>query len=119
MKKLIIPMALAVMAGVITSAGLLNTSNSSGKTIFLDNKCSKCHSIESQGIKHTSEPPEGAKYPPPDLSDVGNRHAADWMQKWLQKEEEQHGKKHMIKFKGSDDELKTLTAWLASLKKKG
>ena len=116
MNKILFLSFLAI--GILTSASLKTNSNS-GKSIFLDNKCSKCHSIESQGIKHTSEPPEGAKYPPPDLSDVGNRHDAEWMQKWLHKEVEQHGKKHMKKFTGSDDELKTLTTWLATLKNKG
>jgi len=116
MKKIILSALLAT--GVLTSA-TLKTQSESGKNIFLDNKCNKCHSIESQGIKHTSEPPDGAKYPPPDLSDVGNRHNAEWMQKWLHKEVEQHDKKHMKKFTGPDDELKTLTTWLASLKHKG
>jgi len=115
MKKLLLCAGLATC--VLTGA-TLKTDSSSGKSIFLDNKCNKCHSIESQGINHTSEPPEGAKYPPPDLSGVGNRHPQDWMKQWLCKEVEQHGKKHMKKFTGSDDELNTLTTWLASLKKK-
>lgn len=106
----------AVGTFVLTGATL--KTNSTGKSIFLDNKCNKCHSIESQGIKHTSDPPEGAKYPPPDLSDVGNRHPQDWMKQWLHKEVEQHGKKHMKKFEGSDDELNTLTKWLSGLKSK-
>ncbi len=101
--------------GLLTSATL---KSNSGKSLFLDNGCNKCHSISSQGIHHTSEPPEGAKYPPPDLSDVGDRHTQDWMKQWLHKEVEQHGKKHMKKFTGSDEELNTLTAWLESQKKK-
>lgn len=115
MKKLLFLGLLAV--GVLTSA-TLKTQSDSGKSIFLDNKCNKCHSIHSQGIQHTSEPPDDAKYPPPDLSDVGDRHTQDWMKQWLHKEVEQHGKKHMKKFTGSDDDLNTLTKWLASLKKK-
>ncbi len=106
-----------VVTGLFTGA-TLKSDGTSGKSIFLDNKCNKCHSIESQGIQHTSAPPDGAKYPPPDLSDVGNRHTQDWMKQWLHKEVEQHGKKHMKKFEGSDDDLNTLTKWLAGLKKK-
>ncbi len=121
MKKILFFALLAtgmLTIGTLTSA-TLKTQGDSGKSIFLDNKCNKCHSISSQGIKHLSEPPEGAKYPPPDLSDVGDRHTQDWMKQWLLHEVEQHDKKHMFKkFPGSGDDLNTLTKWLASLKKK-
>ncbi len=108
----------AALVTCMLTGATLKTNGDSGKSIFLDNKCNKCHSIESQGIKRTSEPPEGAKYPPPDLSGVGLKHTADWMAQWVTKQVEMHDKKHMYKFKGSDDELKTLTTWLATLKKK-
>ena len=114
MKTFITPLLLAV--GVLTSATLKSDSGS-GKSIFLDNKCNKCHPIESQGISRVGEAPPGGKLPP-DLSGVGLKHDAEWMQKWLHKEVEQNGKKHMKKFGGSDDELMTLTAWLATLMKK-
>ncbi len=116
MKKILL--VAAVSTCVLTGA-TLKTNSDTGKGIFLDNKCNKCHSIESQGIKRTSEPPEGAKYPPPDLSGVGLRHTVEWMQQWLTKQVEMHDKKHMKKFSGSDEELKTLTTWLGTLKKKG
>jgi cbb3-type cytochrome oxidase cytochrome c subunit len=121
MKKLILPLALA--AGVLMSATMKSNgeaderSSASGKSIFVDNKCTKCHSIESQGLQRAGDPPPGGKLPP-DLSGVGLKHDTEWMTKWLHKEVEQNGKKHMKKFSGSDDELKTLTTWLATLKKK-
>ena len=116
MKKLYIPLLLA--AFVLTSAGNLSGSAAgTGKALFESQKCMKCHTIESQGITREGTPPAGAKLPP-DLSGVGLKHTQDWMGKWLMKEEEMNGKKHMKKFSGSDDELKTLTGWLASLKKK-
>ncbi|SRR5579883_638502 len=118
MKKLSIPVILTAAAFALTSAGSLGTvASKDGKAIFLDNKCSKCHSIESQGIERQGSAPAGGKLPP-DLSGVGLKHTSDWMQKWLNKEEEMNGKKHMKKFGGSSDELKTLTSWLSSLKKK-
>ena len=110
-----------VFAAIVTciqSGATLKTNSDSAKSIFQENKCNKCHSIESQSIKRTSEPPEGAKYPPPDLSGVGLKHTSDWMAQWVTKQVEMHDKKHMYKFKGSDDELKTLTTWLGTLKKK-
>ncbi len=85
-----------------------------GKTIFMNKKCTSCHSIEAVGIikKSSSASPKG----PPDLSTVGTEHDAAWITKWLHKEETLHGKKHLLKFSGSDEELKILTEWLASLK---
>jgi hypothetical protein len=114
MKKLVASLALIVFVGALTSARPL--AGGSGKAIFEQYKCNKCHTIESQGIQRDGKPPEGKQ--PPDLSGVGLKHNPDWMQKWLLKEEEQNGKKHIKKFTGSDDELKTLTGWLGSLKKK-
>jgi|SRR5665213_6306 len=116
MKKLTIPLLLAAIA--LMGARSFSSNAETGISIFKANKCMKCHSIESQGIKRTSEPPVGAKFPPPDLSGVGLKHTADWMAQWVTKQITMHDKKHMYKFKGSDDELKTLTTWLATLKKK-
>jgi mono/diheme cytochrome c family protein len=83
------------------------------KTIFADKKCSSCHSIESAGIVKKSG---GMKTGPPDLSTIGSKHDAAWMAKFVQKNESLNGKKHMIKFAGSDEELKALTQWLGTLK---
>ncbi len=85
----------------------------SGLELFTASKCSLCHSIASQKVEATvkSETMRG-----PDLSDVGNRHDAPWMTRWLHHEEELHGKKHKGQFKGSDEQLQQLVAWLASLK---
>jgi hypothetical protein len=52
----------------------------------------------------------------PDLSGVGLTHDAAWLTKYLQKTEAKNGKKHMKKFRGTDEDLGVLTAWLASLK---
>ena len=113
MKKLTLPLILAFAVALLTSAKPLGDS---GKTLFEKNKCNKCHAIESQGITCDGKAPSGKQ--PPDLSDVGSKHKADWIERWLMKEEEQNGKKHMKKFGGSEDELKTVATWLASLKKK-
>jgi mono/diheme cytochrome c family protein len=117
MKHTAIPIVLALGAFAIIGAGNLHATADSGKSIFLDNKCAKCHSIESQGIKRSGPPPPGGKLPP-DLSGVGLKHTAEWMQKWQMKEVEMNGKKHMKKFAGTSDELVTLTTWLATLKTK-
>ena len=119
MKKLAIPVLLALATFSFTAARPFGDArivdDASGKPIFLQSKCNKCHTIESQTIVRDGKPPEGKQ--PPDLSGVGLKHDAGWMQKWLLKEVEMNDKKHIKKFSGTDDELKTLTAWLASLKK--
>jgi mono/diheme cytochrome c family protein len=114
MKTLAVLVLLALSAGTLTSAGTLKP-NANGKAIFDQFKCAKCHTIESQGIKLGGPAPEGKT--PPDLSKAGAKHDANWISKWLLKEEELNGKKHVKRFTGSDDELKTLSTWLAGLKK--
>ena len=114
MKHFTLPVLLALATFSFIAARPFGSST--GKAIFEDNKCTKCHSIESQGLERSGSAPPGGKLPP-DLSGVGLKHTAEWMQKWLLKEEEMNGKKHMKKFAGSEEELKTLTDWLATLKK--
>ena len=99
-----------------------------GQKIFLDNKCTQCHNISALKIakakadkdeKEEEEASEGGKkVDPPDLSDVGKDkdHDAAWFSKWLMKEEKIEGRKHKKKFKGSPEELKTVTEWLTTLK---
>lgn len=86
-----------------------------GKAIFLESKCSNCHSISSQDIKGL-RPEGGAK--PSDLSNVGSKFKAEWFEKWLMKEETLYNKKHMKKFKGTPEDLHTLATWLETLKEK-
>ena|ERR1017187_8024298 len=116
MKKLALPLILALATFALMSAGRVKPLGDTGKDVFAKYKCAKCHTIDSQGIKLDGKPPEGKQ--PPDLSGAGLKHDAGWISKWLVKEEEQNGKKHIKKFTGSDDELKTLSTWLGTLKKK-
>lgn len=80
-----------------------------GKAIFLAQKCNMCHSIEAQGIARTSK---SEKTKGPDLGGLSKRHNADWTKKWLNKEEQLNGKKHLMAFKGTPQELDALVAWL-------
>ena len=87
-----------------------------GKKIFIENKCSSCHSIESIGIKKKAEDTESTELKPPDLSSVGSERKAEWITKYLQKKEKLDGEKHPKKFKGSDEELSILAKWLEALR---
>ena len=83
-----------------------------GKKVFMDSKCNTCHSIESQGIEKSM-----ASSKAPDLSDVGSTRTADWISQYLQKKVDIDGKKHAKGWSGKDEDLKTVSDWLATLKK--
>lgn len=118
MKKAIFPLSLLTMAGaILIGAASSPSTGKPGKSLFLDNKCQQCHSVESLGITRNGEAPPGKL--PPDLSGVGLRRTPDWISKWLMKEEKNtEGKKHLKKWKGSEEDLATISNWLATLKSK-
>lgn len=115
---------LAVGAG----GALAQEKKADGKDLFLAAKCNTCHSVTAAGIdkkKPTeAEAAEAAKAEkadkdekkPPDLSSVGLDKKADWIAKFLTKKETLDGEKHKKLYKGTDEELKTLSAWLESQK---
>lgn len=82
-----------------------------GKQLFVDSKCNSCHSVDSQGIAKTM-----ASSKAPDLSKVGANHDAAWFSKYLTKEADVDGKKHVKGWTGSKEDLDTLSKWLATLK---
>lgn len=88
-----------------------------GKELFTRENCTKCHSIKSEGIEPQKESLlKGRKII--DHSGVGLRRDSEWIQKWLKKEiENEKGRKHKVKWKGSDEELKILAEFLSHLKK--
>jgi mono/diheme cytochrome c family protein len=109
--------ALLATLGVACLLGARSTpGNAEGKAIFLANKCSNCHAISAAGIARAGAAPSGLPKAPPDLTGVGSRHTAAFIVKFLRKEETIEGRKHILKFKGTDDELGTLAAWLCTVK---
>lgn len=90
-----------------------------GKPVFSKYKCNSCHTIEAQAIVKKADPAEKAEEAgrkPPDLSGVGVKRKAAWIEGYLVKKEMIETRKHMKKFRGTDAELKTLAGWLESLK---
>jgi hypothetical protein len=82
-----------------------------GKSVFADKKCNMCHSVEVAGI-------ESKKKDAVDLSLTGDKYDADFISKYLVKEEKVDGEEHKIKIKGTEEEIKTVSEWLSSLKSK-
>jgi mono/diheme cytochrome c family protein len=89
-----------------------DTAMPAGQKLFMDKKCATCHSIDSMKITKKL-----ASSKAPDLSNIGADKNAEWIQKWLKKEVDANGKKHSATFTGSPEDLKTLSEWLATLKK--
>jgi len=115
MKK-VIYYIFAISIAVVTygfQSNLLPGEEPAGKKIFLASKCMACHSVESAEIILKKK---NSKIP--DLSMVGTRHNADFITKWIHKEETIDGVKHMYSYKGSDEDLKVLVDWLMSLSEK-
>lgn len=90
---------------------------SEAREIYLKYRCIKCHSIKSENIEPLKEELlKGKKII--DHSGVGLKYDAEWLKKWLLKEVEKDGEKHRVKFKGSPQELDTLTRWLVEKKER-
>ncbi len=80
-----------------------------GQKIFLESKCSACHSLNAAGI--TSSKKDAV-----DLSKTGDNLKTDFIIRYLNKEVKQNDKLHKTAFKGSAENLNSLASWLSSLK---
>lgn len=83
-----------------------------GKAVFEAEKCSLCHGVQAAGIaaKTTSDKlkgPDLSGYEPESGFNVGG---------YLHKKVEKDGEAHRREFKGSDEELQALLAWLKATK---
>jgi len=113
MKKVLAGIAILFVAFLVSFSSVALADDAAAQKLFVDKKCNTCHSIESAKIEKKM-----ASSKAPDLSDVGSTRNAEWITKWLNKEVELNGKKHMPTWSGTPEEQKTLADWLASLKKK-
>lgn len=82
-----------------------------GKKVFVDNKCTMCHSVEAAQI--TSKKKDAS-----DLSKLSADMTEEFLTKYLKKEESIDGKKHKATFKGTEEELKQMVDWLITFKEK-
>ena len=62
-----------------------------GQQAFLKYKCNSCHTLEAAKVVKVEDEEEAkdssSKRKPPDLSGVGKKHTAAWMEKYLTKKE--------------------------------
>lgn len=94
-------------APIATAQGALD-----GKAVFEAEKCGLCHSVAAAGIqaKTTSDKLKG-----PDLSGYEPEAGFD-AAGFLRKAVEKDGAAHRREFKGTDEELQALFAWLKATK---
>lgn len=107
-------MALVGM-GLVASGEEAEQVASSGKEVFLAQKCNLCHSIEALGIEKRSKS-ESAATQGSDLSTIGDQHTAEWIASYLKKEETLNDKEHKKSFRGEAADLQALVEWLGKMK---
>jgi cytochrome c5 len=81
-----------------------------GKALFLAQKCNMCHNVPTAGIEKTMKTSTAS-----DLVNVKGDAAT--VAKVLKKQADVGGKKHPKEFKGTDEELNALVAWILAQKK--
>jgi mono/diheme cytochrome c family protein len=94
------------LAGLIAIGASASAAAADGKEIFLAQKCNVCHAVSSAGITATG------KIKAPDLTGLASKEDPAWIGKFLKKQADKNGKKHIKPFTGSDADLATLVSWL-------
>jgi cytochrome c553 len=112
MRLRIVGLGFWVLATVFSQPGAADAADA--KELFVDGKCIRCHSVEAQGV--AARPRTGDEDAVTDLSKAGTERTVEWMQQYLRKEVDLEGVRHPLKYRGSDEDLRTLAAWLAALK---
>ena len=77
-----------------------------GKEVYTAKKCGLCHTVDGSGGKKGG-----------DLSDVGDKRDAEWLTKYMKDPKSLIPEAKMPAFRGTDEELQNLVAYLTSLKK--
>jgi mono/diheme cytochrome c family protein len=104
--KIVIPL-LALVMTIAAAPALAQGPGpvAEGKQVFTSQGCYGCHTVEKYGT------PIG-----PDLSLVGRKHSETWIAQWLRDPASQKPTAHMPRLQLSEAEVRTLTAYLSSLR---
>lgn len=93
-----------------------------GKQLFLKHKCNQCHAVRAADIGSTkkeqvADQGQKKRTSPPDLSGVGLKRKADWLELYLRKKTaNEEGRKHKTRFKGAPAERDLLIEWMLTFK---
>ena len=106
---LVLAIGITILIGSVLSGRLALGAEGSaekGKEVYDAKKCGLCHTVDGSGGKKGG-----------DLSDVGDKRDAEWLTKYMKDPKSLMPEAKMPAFKGSDEELQDLVAYLLSLKK--
>jgi len=76
-----------------------------GADVYFEKKCNVCHAINGKGGKAG-----------PDLSAVGAKRDEEWLRTFIKAPKTMNPQSKMLPFKGSEEELEALAAYLGALK---
>ena len=94
-----------MVVATLTVAAFAQDSVEQGKRYFMDSGCYGCHTIGKMGT------PIG-----PDLSKVGAKYSHAYIERWLKDPSAQRPNAHMPALELSEQQVKSLTAFLSSLR---
>ncbi|MBD3348900.1 MAG: hypothetical protein GF400_06850 [Candidatus Eisenbacteria bacterium] len=92
-----------------------------GRAVYVDQNCALCHTAYARGIGEPpedradgegGEAPEGEPGGPGDLSVLDERWTVELLRLYLVDREPVDGEKHVVGFRGEDDEWHALVEWL-------
>lgn len=110
--------ALFTLGTLSSGVSLAQDNADAGSAIFNDHECRGCHTVQAAKIELDigELEPDEVDEDAPDLSDAGLKHDQEWIKQYLKKKVKLNDEKHEKKFRGTDEEFETLTAWLSALK---
>ncbi len=82
-----------------------------GRALFIDQKCHMCHSVPELDVVAMAK---SKKMRGPDMP--AESREPDWIVRYLKREVQLNGKDHKKEFKGTEEELRAIAAWLVELK---
>ena len=96
---------LALVFGSFIPSARAAADPASGEKIYTAKRCAACHVIQGKG----------GKLGPP-LSDIASKRDAQWLKTFLKNPKAINPESKMSPFKGTDEELESLIAYLLTLK---
>ena len=112
----VIALSLVADFGASENVVSVATAGLDGKEVFLKYKCNNCHAVSTADIVAKT------KSKAPDLVDVTVRHEKPWIRRFIRQNDvhvscpkvdsSRDGKKHAIKFNGTQEEEGALIDWL-------
>ncbi len=103
--------ALALAGPLAGSTAVAAEELADGRALFTDQKCNMCHSVPQADLVAMAK---SKKMRGPDMP--AESREPDWIVRYLKREVQLNGKDHKKEFKGTEEELRAIAAWLVELK---